>query len=349
MGKKARLAIVGGSGFAAAEIIRRVLIHPHFELAHVFNIDRVGAPIATVHHNLEGATSLCFEAFDPDWTGKDTDAVVLSLPRQTAAEWVVRLADAPRILDFSGDFRIRDQASYEAAYEVKHPCPERLGTFVYGLPELHRDTLRGATGVANPGCFATAILLGLLPVARAGWIQGPVRTVAATGSSGSGATPIATTHHPIRAVDLRPYRPLAHQHVPEVEEVLAGIAPKPVFLDFVPVSAPLTRGILATSFVNIPDSIDENQVRRTYSEWTAQERFLRMPEGRLPEVAAVAGSQYVELGFSLGPARDGMRTLVCISALDNLIKGGAGQAVQNLNLMFGYEEATALEDVGSWP
>ena len=203
--------------------------------------------------------------------------------------------------------------------------------------------------IASPGCFATATELGLLPLARAGLLRGDVRTLAITGSSGSGAAAAAGTHHPVRAQNLKTYKPLSHQHVPEIVETLASAGANDVRFDFVPVSAPLTRGIFVSSFVTLPASTDETTIAAAYEAAYANEPFVRVPRGRLPEVVAVSGSHYVEVGFTLGPALGDVRTLVAFSAIDNLIKGGAGQAIQSMNIALGLDETTTLQDPGGYP
>jgi N-acetyl-gamma-glutamyl-phosphate/LysW-gamma-L-alpha-aminoadipyl-6-phosphate reductase len=254
------------------------------------------------------------------------------------------------VVDLSGDFRLRNAASYKRYYGVEHPCPEKLdGTFVYGLPELNREAIKKARYVASPGCFATTIELALLPLAKAGWLEGAVETVAITGSSGSGVVPSAGTHHPVRANNLRTYKPLDHQHVPEITETLTFAGAKHFDIRFIPVSAPLSRGIFATTFVHLDAAIDENRIKSAYAEAYAHEPFVRVPAKRLPEVAAVSGSNYVEVGLQIGPVDGATRVVACFSATDNLIKGGAGQAIQSMNLMLGLDERLTLEDTGGWP
>jgi N-acetyl-gamma-glutamyl-phosphate reductase len=241
---------------------------------------------------------------------------------------------------------------YEKHYGAKHPHPELLANnaFVYGLPELNRAAIKAAKYVASPGCFATTIEIALLPLARAGLLDGAVvHVMGITGSSGSGIAPQAGTHHPSRAGNLKTYKPLEHQHVPEITQTLADAGGKSVEIRFVPVSAPLTRGIFASCFVELPDSVDKAKLGALFDEWYAREPFVRRPKSRLPEVVAVAGSNYAEVGFAVGPAVGGKRTVTLFSATDNLIKGGAGQAIQNMNLVLGCDEKASLEDVGNWP
>jgi LysW-gamma-L-alpha-aminoadipyl-6-phosphate/LysW-L-glutamyl-5-phosphate reductase len=312
--------------------------------------DHVGQNVAAAHPNLEGATDLVFQDLPTADAVKDADVVVMGLPVSASLE-VVAAAEVSgaRIIDMSGAFRVPDAATFERYYGSAHPRPELLGQFVYGLPELNRAQIRRARWVASPGCFATTIELGLLPLAEAGMLHGSVDVVGITGSSGAGAVPTATTHHPVRAGNLRTYKPLEHQHTPEILAALTAAGGNLTGLHFVPVSAPLARGIFATAFVRVPAGVTEAELRELYRVRYAKERFVRVPSARLPEVVAVSGSPFAEVGISLGPVEGEARVLTVFSVLDNLIKGGAGQAVQNLNLMLGVDEATTLDDFGQFP
>lgn len=351
-GKRLRAAVVGGSGYGGAEMIRRLLIHPDVELARVASVDFVGEPLAAADPALEGQTDLVFEAIPPAEAARGVDVVLLGLPHTVAAgavDAILRASPTTRIVDMSGDFRLRDRASYERWYRHVHPCPDRLQDFVYGLPEQNRERIRKARLVASPGCFATTIELSLLPLARAGLLEGLVHVLGITGSSGSGVAPSAGTHHPVRAANLRTYKPLEHQHVPEIEETLRAAGARELALRFVPVSAPLGRGILATAFVELAEEWTQERLEGLYREAYAGEPFVRVPRRRLPEVAAVSGSNYAEVGVAAGTARGGRRTVTLFGATDNLVKGGAGQAIQNMNLMLGLDEKASLADPGPWP
>ena len=352
MAKRFKAAIIGGSGYGGAEMARRLLMHPDVELVRVASIDHVGEPLGAVHPNLDGVTDLKFEDLTPAQAAAGCDVALLALPHKvTAAKVPELIAAGVKIVDMSGDFRLRDLASYEKHYATKHPHPELLGTFVYGLPELNRAQIKEAKYVASPGCFATTIELALMPLARAGLIDNAtIHVQGITGSSGSGIAPAAGTHHPSRANNLKTYKPLDHQHVPEIVQTLHDSGAKNVQIQFVPVSAPLTRGIFATRFVELPQEIDAAKLGAMFDERYAREPFVRRPGNkRLPEVVAVAGSNYAEVGFALGGVTNGKRTVTIFSALDNLIKGGAGQAIQNMNLILGVDEKASLEDTGNWP
>ncbi len=349
-GKRYRAAVIGGSGYGGAELIRRLLVHPEVTLARVASVDFVGEPLGTAHPSLEGAAGLVFEDVGPGEAAEGMDVVLLALPHRVSSRKMPELvATKAKVVDMSGDFRLKDAAAYERYYGQPHPHPELLPEFVYGLPELFRERIRAARLVASPGCFATTIELALLPLARAGLLEGVVHVQGITGSSGSGAAPSAGTHHPVRANNLRTYKPLEHQHLPEIAETLAQAGARELELRFVPVSAPLARGILATAFVELPDAWTEERVRRLYEETYAGEPFVRVPRKRLPEVAAVSGSNRAEVGVAVGAPVKGRRTAAFFGATDNLVKGGAGQAIQNMNLMLGLPEKASLEDPGPWP
>jgi N-acetyl-gamma-glutamyl-phosphate reductase len=350
---QAKVAIVGATGYGGAELLRTLCFHPRVQVVRAVAIDNVGKSVGEVHPNLAGLTSLVIEEMPVVEAAQGMDAVFFALPHKTTARFVQALLSTDvRIVDLSGDFRLKDSQAYEAYYGAGHPCPEAAEQFVYGLPELNRKLLQDARRIASPGCFATTIELALLPVARAGWLQGPARVVAITGSSGSGAEPRLTTHHPLREGNLRTYKPLTHQHVPEIEAALFQAGAGPGFgLQFVPVSAPLVRGIFATAYVDVPASVTAADVHAAFAASFEPEPFVRYRQGYLPEVNAIKGSMFVDVGWELDPTdRAGStRTLACFAALDNLVKGGAGQAVQSFNVSMGWPDALGLNVPALWP
>jgi LysW-gamma-L-alpha-aminoadipyl-6-phosphate/LysW-L-glutamyl-5-phosphate reductase len=354
MAKRFKAAVIGGSGYGGGEIIRRLLLHPDVELVRVASVDFIGEPLHAAHPNLERLTELKFEGISPAEAATGMDVVLLGLPHKVSATKMPELmATGARVVDLSGDFRLRDAGLYKKYYNVDHPCADRLtdGSFIYGLPELNRERIKGARYVASPGCFATTIELALMPLAKAGLLAGAVEVVGITGSSGSGVVPSAGTHHPVRAVNLRTYKPLDHQHIPEIVQTLLDAGGKNVEIRFVPVSAPLSRGIFATCFAHVAESASAEQIRALYKDSYKSEPFVRVPEKRLPEVAAVSGTNWCEVGVQVGndSAEPGKRVVACFSVTDNLIKGGAGQAIQSMNIMLGVDERASLEDPGGWP
>jgi N-acetyl-gamma-glutamyl-phosphate reductase len=354
MARTLKAAVIGGSGYGGGELIRRLIMHPHIKLERVASVDYVGEPLSAAHPNLEGVTDLRFVELPPEQAAEGMDVVLLGLPHKVSAHKVPEIMKTgARIVDLSGDFRLRDAQAYQRYYGQAHPSAHLLdGTFVYGLPELNREKIRRANYVASPGCFATTIELALLPLAKAGLLEGAVEVVGITGSSGAGVVPTATTHHPTRAVNLRTYKPLEHQHIPEITELLTLAGAKGLLLRFVPVSAPLPRGIFATCFAHVDGKVMRDEIAAAFAETYRGEPFVRVPQKRLPEVAAVSGSNHVEVGFTVAGDPDpgtGKRLVTCFAVTDNLIKGGAGQAIQSMNLMLGLDERLTLEDPGAWP
>ena len=353
MTTKTKVSIIGGAGYGAAEILRHLLVRDDVVVLRVSSKDHIGKPLGDVHKTLAGFTSLKLEDLPPKEAAAGADVVFLGMPHKVTAKVAMELFELPcKIIDLSGDFRLKSLVDYERDYAPGHPCPERLGTFVYGLPELFREPIRSARHVASPGCFATCIAMGLLPLASAGLLQGAnVRTVAMTGSSGSGQNPQEGTHHPLRHNNLKAYKVLSHQHRSEILQTLAAAGAAQLSLDLVPVSAPLSRGILAVSQLDLPEGHSRESVHALFTKRFEGERLVRvMPQGQVPEVVSVAGTARVELGVETRiDEPTGKRTLCVMSAIDNLIKGGAGQAVQSFNLMTGGDEYRGLDQPGLWP
>ncbi len=353
---KFQAAVVGGTGYGGAELIRLLLAHPSVALRRVSSIDRVGEPLEAVHLNLHD-TGLTFEELPLDATAAGCDVVFLGLPHKVSATLAPELEGLDcKVVDLSGDFRLKDEGAYAKYYGQPHPHPQHLdGRWTFGLPELYRDQIRQASRVASPGCFATTIMLALLPLAPAGLLQGPVQTVAATGSSGSGAYAQAGTHHPLRANNLKIYKALKHQHRPEIEQILYEAIHQSgqdtrFALNFVPLSAPLPRGILANSFVRIPKEFDEARISEIYHDFYKDAPLIRtLGTERQAEVVAVKGSMWVDISWTVSEPDGDQRQLLITSALDNLVKGGAGQAVQSMNLMLGLPEAEGIDAPALWP
>ena len=340
---RVRVGIVGGSGYGGSELLRLCLGHPRLEVGVVTARRAAGRPVAEVHPHLRGRTDLRFTDHDPAAVAASHALVFLALPNEEAGPAVeaVRRAGG-RCIDLSGAYRLRDAALHAHAYGFPPPALDLRPGFVYGLTEWARPHLRGAAAVANPGCFATAAILALLPLAEAGLLAGDVVVNGATGSSGAGAEPRPTTHHPARAQAFFAYKPLAHQHAPEIAQALADAGAGPFRLDFVPHSAPFVRGIFATAYVRLAEA-DAARVPALYAERYAAEPFVRMVPGS-PDVNVVAGSNHADVSVAVQGPR-----VVVFCALDNLVKGAAGQAIQNLNVMQGWPETTGLEFPGTYP
>ncbi|MGA9855516.1 MAG: N-acetyl-gamma-glutamyl-phosphate reductase [Gammaproteobacteria bacterium] len=348
--------ILGGSGYGGGELLRLLSQHPQVESIRAVSRKYADQPFWKVHPNLRSLVDGNFEA-QPDWSAfaeSDNPIVFSAMPhfelaQQLAgleADWSKhKLSDRLTLIDLSGDFRLDDAEAFERAYGKPHPYPQALGSFVYGLPEWQTEKIKGARRIASPGCFATAIQLALLPLAGLKDL-GFIAVSATTGSSGAGATPTETTHHPTRANDFRAYKVLNHQHEAEVTRLLDAEKTNGYSLAFVPHSAPLVRGIFATVQLHPPTAIGLNakSLRKKCMDFYRDAPFVRLVEDT-PRVAAVVGSNFCDLAVH---EKDG--NVVLMAALDNLVKGMAGQAVQNMNIAQGFDEAVGLlNSVGAYP
>ena len=341
---KLRVAIYGGSGYGGSELLRILLLHPNAQIVFVTANEHAGKPVSEVHRNLLGLTDLSFRLAPEDQAElADLDCVFLALPHGQAMEMVPRLPQNVKAIDLSGDFRLRDQESFEQHYGRAHTAMDSQSEFVYGLTETNRDAIRRARLVANPGCFATATLLGLAPLAANGLINDRVIVDAKTGSSGSGAKAAANTHHPQRMNSFYAYKPFTHQHVPEIEQELARVGDWQNELVFMTHSLPVSRGIFASIYVETKEEMTLEALQSLFADYYRDSFFVRLVKGS-PDINWVKTTNFCDLGFA---ARG--RQVVIFSALDNLVKGASGQAVQNMNLMFGLEEKTGLILVGTNP
>lgn len=337
--------VLGAAGYGGGELLR--LLHGHPSVAETRAVSRshAGQPWHVAHPRLRGFVEGVFLA-EVDWAAiADADELVLFSAQPNgalAAQWPALMAAARAagvaerltVIDLSGDFRLADPAVYESAYGQAHPAPEALGQWAYGLSEHHDADIRRANRIANPGCFATAVQLALKPllnVAVPEWVA----VSGVTGSSGSGVHSSATTHHPERANDFRAYRMLEHQHEAEVIAGLARAGCGNTLLSFVPHSAPMVRGIFVTVQARIPEALARG-LPSAYECAYGDQPFVRLVEGS-PRIHHVVGSNACDIGLSI---RDGQ--VVVMAALDNLIKGMAGQAVQNMNLALGRDVRSGL-------
>jgi N-acetyl-gamma-glutamyl-phosphate/LysW-gamma-L-alpha-aminoadipyl-6-phosphate reductase len=348
-----RVSIVGGSGYTGGELARLLLHHPHVELTQVTSNSHAGRYLHSAHPNLRKISTLRFSHTD-ELTA--CDILFLCLPHGMTAVEIERYRSiAPRIIDLSADFRLRSSALYEEWYGVPHGTPNLLKEAVYGLPELHREELPGATLVSGTGCMATASILGLAPLYRAGLVNYalPLVVDAKVGSSAAGATPGPGSHHPERSGAVRSFRPTRHRHTAELIQELGLIAGRQLHqhIAFSATAIELVRGVLVTAHVFLNESVDERALWRIYREAFQREPFIRLVKERsgvyrYPEPKILAGSNYCDIGFELD--RDQPRVVV-IAALDNLMKGAAGNAVQALNCMCEWDESTGLTFPGLHP
>jgi len=341
---KLRLAIFGGSGYGGSELLRILLAHPNAEVTLVTANEHAGKTVGEVHRNLLGLTDLSFTKAPEDLSGlDDLDCIFLALPHGQAMELAPKLPAGAAVIDLSGDFRLRDAASFAQHYGREHSAMDAQAQFVYGLTETNREVIRTAKRIANPGCFATATLLGLAPLVANNVLNSRVIVDAKTGSSGSGAKPASNTHHPQRSNAFYAYKPFTHQHVPEIEQELAAVGEWKNELIFMTHSLPVARGIFASIYCETKEEISAADARAMFAEFYRDAFFVRLVEGS-PDINWVKNTNFCDIGFA---ARG--RQLVVFAAIDNLVKGAAGQAVQNMNLMFGLDEKTGLMLMGGNP
>jgi len=343
--EKVRVGIFGGSGYGGAELLRLLLPHPAVEIALVTANEHAGKAVWEVHRNLYGLTSLRFTRAPEDLAElHELDCLFLALPHGQAMEVVPLVPANVKVIDLSGDFRLRDRGLFERHYGLEHTAMQSQAEFVYGLTETNREAIKVARLVANPGCFATATLLGLAPLVANNFLSGRIVVDAKTGSSGSGAKAAANTHHPQRMNSFYAYKPFQHQHVPEIEQEFQSLAGDWTSeLVFMTHSLPVARGIFATIYAETRNELTERYARALYADFYQDSFFVRLVQNS-PDINWVKTTNFCDISFA---ARG--RQLVIFSAIDNLVKGAAGQAVQNMNLMFGFDETTALLLTGTNP
>jgi len=347
--KPIRAIVVGGTGYTGAELVRLILGHPSLELVSIVGNKTAGQSLASVLPSLRGIVDGTVQPFEPDAIAERADVAFCALPHAASAEAVSALRQRGQtVFDLSADFRLDDLAVYEAWYG-KHPVPELLSEAVYGLVELHREELEGADLIAVPGCYPTASTLALAPLVNNGLIRPEGIVVdAKSGVSGAGRGLSAATHFPETAEGVRAYKAGAHRHGPEIEQELSRLAGAPIQIAFVPHLIPMTRGILATCYAQPSGS----KVTAAACLEAARALYAGSPsvqvleEGAHPDTLWVRGSNRVHVGYAQDRSSG---TLIAMSAIDNLVKGASGQAIQCLNVRFGLPEGAGLEAPAQWP
>jgi LysW-gamma-L-alpha-aminoadipyl-6-phosphate/LysW-L-glutamyl-5-phosphate reductase len=343
-----RVGIIGAGGYAGGELIRLLLTHPEVREIVAGSESLAGKPVTAAHPNLRKRTELQFVHYE-DVTG--CDVIFLSLPNgaHRADEFEGR---AKLVVDLSSDHRLRDPKDYERWYGTAHPHPETLDRYVYGIPELHRAAIKGASRVTGAGCNATATILALLPLFAADLVDRarPVVVECKVGSSEGGREASEDSHHPERAGIVRSFRPVGHRHTAEAEQelTLGGAKPR---VDLSVTAVELVRGVLATAHVYVKRPVEEKDLWRAYRERYGGEPFVRIVKERsgifrYPEPSLLAGTNFADVGFAADPRGD---RVVALCAIDNLVKGAAGNGVQAMNVALGFDEQAGLGFVGLHP
>lgn len=339
-----RVAVVGATGYAGAELVRLLAGHPHIELTVLTSRKYAGQSFESVYPAMSGVVQLSCEAFDSRRVCEQADVVFTALPHELPMEIVPGLIDqGRRVIDLSADFRFRDAARYEAHYQP-HKAKDLLARSVYGLTEIYRDEIRTAALVGNPGCYPTSVLLPLVPLVRDGLLD--LKTLIAdakSGVSGAGRSPSLTTLYCAVSESFKAYKVTGHRHNPEMEEVLGREAGQAVTLTFVPHLVPMSRGMQTTIYANPAAGVEGADIGRCLKEFYRERPFVRLcADGKPPDTLHVRGTNFCDIGFVLDERNN---RLILLSAIDNLVKGAAGQAVQNMNIMLGVPETAGLMQV----
>lgn len=344
-----KVGIIGATGYTGAELVRILSRHPGVDLVALTTQSYVGKQFWEVYPHLYGYAGLtCGEMDIPRVIG-ESDLVFIALPHGHAMPVAVEAKNkGKKVIDLGADFRLKDYTVYEEWYKVGHTARELLDEAVYGLPELYREKIKEAWLVANPGCYPTSAILALAPLLQKGLVDtGTIVIDSKSGVSGAGRGLSITTHFCEANENFRAYSVGSHRHTPEIEQELGRLSGECFAVSFTPHLLPITRGILSTVYAKLCGNIDQKEAVELYREYYQGEGFVRvLPEGALPQTKWVSGTNHCDLGITVDP-RTGR--VVLTSAIDNVVKGASGQAVQNMNLMCGFAEETALAGPGLYP
>ena len=336
-----RIAIVGATGYAGAELVRILTGHPQTQLTVLTSRQYANERFDRVYPALAGQVDLVCEAYSAELVCSRADIVFLALPHRLPMAFVPDLLrQDKKVIDLSADFRFNDAADYEAAYQP-HTAPELLESAVYGLSEIYTEQIAKTRLVGNPGCYPTSVLLPLIPLIREGLLDSAsIVADSKSGVSGAGRSLAQASHYCEVNESFKAYKVAVHRHNPEMNAILSREARKPVSITFVPHLVPMSRGMLTTIYATPAVAITDRDLRDCYMRYYSGRSFIRLcPPDRLPDTLHVRGTNFCDIGFRLDERN---RRLILISAIDNLVKGAAGQAVQNMNLMLGLEETTGL-------
>ena len=344
--KKIKVGILGANGYVGYELVRLLVAHPNASVSYLGSRTFKGKAYSQVYPNLSGALDLVCGDKALSEIAPDLDCVFTATPQGfCAANIDEKVLSQSKVIDLSADFRLKNAQIYEKWYKIEHKAPQFLNEAVYGLCEIHRQSIKKARLVANPGCYTTCAILSLFPLIKAGVAElNSIIIDAKSGKSGAGRNERLDNLFCETNENFAAYGVATHRHTPEIEEQLALAAGREFALQFTPHLVPMQRGILSTAYVNLTRNLSEDEVREIYANFYADEYFVRLlPKGILPQTRFVKGTNFVHINVCLD---ERTKRLIIIAALDNLIKGAAGQAVQNMNLLFGFDESAGLGAFG---
>lgn len=339
---KTKIGIIGATGYTGVELLRLLLQHPEVEVTALTSQKYAGIPIDQIFPSLMNRLRLKCEELNVNQISKKTDFIFTAVPHKTAMETVpLFYRQGKRVVDLSADFRFKDAGIYEKWYQ-KHTAADLLPESVYGLPELHREKIRKAKIVGNPGCYPTGALIGLIPLVKKGLISLESIVVdSKSGVSGAGRDVVLESLFCEVNEGVKAYKIFAHRHTPEIEQELSQIAQKEIKVTFVPHLIPMDRGILSTLYVHLMKKMKAEELLDAFQDFYRGEPFIRIyPKGKLPNTKDVKGSNFCDIGLMVSET-DGRA--VVVTAIDNLVKGASGEAVQNMNIMLGYPETMGLD------
>lgn len=348
-----RVSILGGSGYVGGELLRLIQTHPACELQIVTSKSHVGEPVYYVHPNLRGMGSHKFQEFNLESVTSKSEIVFTALPHGESANIVPQFIERGiRVIDLTADFRLKTAKAYSEYYGYDHKHPDIIAKAVYGLPELHRASIKDSPLVAVPGCMATCAILSLAPIVAGGLVDtGKISIDAKIGSSGAGINPTIASHHSERSGGVRPYKASGHRHIAEIEQELSLVSKTDVKVAFTPHAVNMVRGILTTTHAFTQQELTDKDVWKSYRSYYQEEPFIRMVSDKktlygLPNPKVTVGTNYCDIGFELDHHA---HCVTIFAALDNLTKGAAGQALQCFNIMTNMDERTGLNALALHP
>ena len=343
-----KVGIAGASGYTGLELIRLLANHPEVELSVLTSETYKEKSIADVFPSLNGIININLQSLDVEIL-KSCDVIFLALPHTIGMDILPELLKSNcKVIDLSADYRLKNADTYSEWYSLTHTHPEFLSQVIYGLPELHREKIKSAQGVANPGCYPTSVILAIAPLLKTDWVDlESIVSDSKSGVSGAGRKTSITTQFSEANEGVTPYGLASHRHTPEIEQELSNLVGKPIKISFSPHLIPMSRGMLSTIYINLNHKLKDENLIEHYKNFYSDELFVRvLDKGKFASTHFVSGSNFCDIGIKVDSR---VNRLVITSAIDNLIKGASGQAIQNMNIMLGFGEATGLRSPGMFP
>ncbi len=344
-----KAGIIGATGYAGAELARLLLQRDDVEIIWSGSRSYVGEDFSSIYRNMSHVVDEPCKDDDVAKLAEDADVIFTATPQGfCASQMTEEILSKTKVIDLSADYRIKDVEVYEKWYKIKHATPQFIEEAVYGLPEINREKIKGARLIANPGCYPTCSFLTVYPMVKEGLIDPNTLIIdAKSGTSGAGRSAKVPSLYCEVNESMKPYGVASHRHTPEIEEQLSYAAGKPVTISFTPHLVPMNRGILATAYASLLADVSAEEVKAVYDKYYADEYFIRvMKPGMVPQTRWVEGSNFADIAFQIDPRT---KRIVMMGAIDNMVKGAAGQAMQNMNLMFGLPENTGLKQIAVFP